>query len=137
MAVGGGGGDEAGEATKEEARSTDQLLELIGFLRREKEVAIARSEVTEAETTRLTNQLEHVGRQLADAQVPHGFTTELSYWPEPSPTTAKERLRTRTFLLLGRFFIVDVIVDLRISNGSVLASRRRCTTNASAGPRRR
>jgi nucleoprotein TPR len=43
-------------------RSTDQLLELVRFLRREKEIAISRSEVQEAETQRLKAQLEQAER---------------------------------------------------------------------------
>lgn len=47
----------------------DQLLELVRFLRREKEIAISRSEVQEAETQRLKTQLEQAERNLSEAQV--------------------------------------------------------------------
>jgi nucleoprotein TPR len=50
-------------------RSTDQLLELVRFLRREKEIAISRSEVQEAETQRLKTQLEQAERLASEAQV--------------------------------------------------------------------
>ena len=48
--------------SEEDMRSTDQLLELVRFLRREKEIAISRSEVQEAETQRLKAQLEQAER---------------------------------------------------------------------------
>ena len=54
---------------EEETRSSDQLLELIRFLRREKEITISRFEVSEAENQRLKTQVEQAERQLADAQV--------------------------------------------------------------------
>jgi nucleoprotein TPR len=50
-------------------RSTDQLLELVRFLRREKEIAISRSEVQEAETQRLKTQLEQAERLANESQV--------------------------------------------------------------------
>ena len=53
---------------EEETRSSEQLLELIRFLRREKEIAISRFEVTEAETHRLRTNLEQLQRQLTEAQ---------------------------------------------------------------------
>ena len=53
----------------EESRSSDQLLELVRFLRREKEIAISRFEVMEAESQRFKMQLEGATRQLAEAQV--------------------------------------------------------------------
>ena len=54
---------------EEETRSSDQLLELIRFLRREKEITISRFEVSEAENQRLKTRVEQAERQLADAQV--------------------------------------------------------------------
>ncbi|XP_032788122.2 nucleoprotein TPR isoform X2 [Daphnia magna] len=54
--------------SEEDLRSTDQLLELVRFLRREKEIAISRSEVQEAETQRLKTQLEQAERNLSEAQ---------------------------------------------------------------------
>lgn len=55
--------------SEEDMRSTDQLLELVRFLRREKEIAISRSEVQEAETQRLKTQLEQAERLANEAQV--------------------------------------------------------------------
>lgn len=55
--------------SEEDMRSTDQLLELVRFLRREKEIAISRSEVQEAETQRLKTQLEQAERLASEAQV--------------------------------------------------------------------
>ena len=74
MCFRGQGGDESNTSLntslgEEETRSSDQLLELVRFLRREKEIAISRSEVQEAETQRLKTQLEQAERQLSDAQV--------------------------------------------------------------------
>ena len=54
---------------EEETRSADQLLELIRFLRREKEITISRFEVSEAQTQRLQTRLAQAEKQLADAQV--------------------------------------------------------------------
>ncbi len=54
---------------EEDLRSSDQLLELVRFLRREKEIAISRAEVQEAETQRLKTQLEQAERQAIEAQV--------------------------------------------------------------------
>ena len=54
---------------EEEARSSEQLLELVRFLRREKEITISRFEVAEAETQRLKTQLKQMERQLSEAQV--------------------------------------------------------------------
>lgn len=76
MCFRGQGGDESNTSLntslgEEETRSSDQLLELVRFLRREKEIAISRSEVQEAETQRLKTQLEQAERQLSDAQVEH------------------------------------------------------------------
>lgn len=50
--------------SEEDMRSTDQLLELVRFLRRE-----IRSEVQEAETQRLKTQLEQAERLASEAQV--------------------------------------------------------------------
>lgn len=55
--------------SEEDMRSTDQLLELVRFLRREKGTAISRSEVQEAETQRLKTQLEQAERLASEAQV--------------------------------------------------------------------
>ena len=70
------GGDDSANASslnvsvgEDDTRNTEQLLELVRFLRREKEIAISRFEVMEAESQRLKTQLEQAGRQLTDAQV--------------------------------------------------------------------
>lgn len=54
---------------EEESRTVDQLLELVRFLRREKEIAISRFEVLEAESQRLKTELEQSTRHLEETQV--------------------------------------------------------------------
>ncbi|KAK6179173.1 hypothetical protein SNE40_011593 [Patella caerulea] len=53
--------------TEETQKSSDQLLEVIRFLRREKEIAEMKMEVSEVECNRLRHRSEHLKKQLEDA----------------------------------------------------------------------
>ncbi|XP_055956661.1 nucleoprotein TPR isoform X2 [Patella vulgata] len=53
--------------TEETEKSSDQLLEVIRFLRREKEIAEMKMEVSEIECNRLKHRSEHLKKQLEDA----------------------------------------------------------------------
>lgn len=91
---------------EEETRSSDQLLELVRFLRREKEIAISRSEVQEAETQRLKTHLEQAERQLAEAQV----------------------IKLKSLL----FLVNSIGINLEINCFIMFLSRRTCIKNESA-----
>ena len=54
--------------SEEEARSSEQLLEMVRLLRRQKEIADSRVEVSVAETARLKAELEQLQRQLIESQ---------------------------------------------------------------------
>ncbi|XP_048255424.1 nucleoprotein TPR-like isoform X4 [Haliotis rufescens] len=55
----------AGKAVGEDvAKSSDQLLEVIRFLRRDKEIAETKLEVAQAETTRVNQRFSHLEKQL-------------------------------------------------------------------------
>lgn len=54
--------------TEDEMKSSEQLLQIIKFLRREKDLAITRFEVLQAENTRLKSQFEVLEKHLQDAK---------------------------------------------------------------------
>ncbi|XP_078680358.1 nucleoprotein TPR-like isoform X2 [Branchiostoma floridae x Branchiostoma belcheri] len=64
----------AGETTvtaasvSEEGKSSEQLLEIIHFIRREKDISETRFEVAQAESVRYQQRLEQLERQLSEAQ---------------------------------------------------------------------
>ena len=53
---------------EDEARSSEQLREVIKYLRRERELATGRCDVALAEATRATAQLDSANKQLAQVQ---------------------------------------------------------------------
>ncbi|XP_067679171.1 nucleoprotein TPR-like isoform X3 [Haliotis asinina] len=65
VGVAGKSGGVAGKTVGEDsAKSSDQLLEVIRFLRRDKEIAETKLEVAQAETTRVNQRFAHLERQL-------------------------------------------------------------------------
>ncbi|XP_075339815.1 nucleoprotein TPR-like isoform X4 [Odontesthes bonariensis] len=52
----------------EEGKTTEQLLEILRFVRREKEIAIARSEASDGEALRYKQRVEHQDRELKELQ---------------------------------------------------------------------
>ena len=54
--------------TEEDAKSTDQLMEIIKYLRNEKAILTGKVEVSKAESIRLKAQLESVQHQLSESQ---------------------------------------------------------------------
>ncbi|KAK7873764.1 hypothetical protein R5R35_005762 [Gryllus longicercus] len=54
--------------SEDEIKSTDQLMQIIKYLRKEKNVAINRYDVLRAENMRLSSQLECIKKQLDDAK---------------------------------------------------------------------
>lgn len=53
----------------EEIKSSTQLLEIIGYLRKEKDIAIAKCDMLQAEATRLKSQLESTDRKLDQSKL--------------------------------------------------------------------
>lgn len=60
------GGDTEGENDAENQKSSEQWLQLIRYLRREKEIASTKTEMTEATCARYENQVKHLEKQIAD-----------------------------------------------------------------------
>ncbi|KAM6989175.1 nucleoprotein TPR-like [Tautogolabrus adspersus] len=52
----------------EEGKTTEQILEILRFVRREKDIAIAQFEATEGEALRLKQRMEHQDRELKELQ---------------------------------------------------------------------
>ncbi|XP_068618609.1 nucleoprotein TPR-like isoform X2 [Battus philenor] len=55
--------------TEDEAKSSLQLFQIVKFLRKEKDIAIAKFDILQAETMRLRSQLEIAEKQLDDAKL--------------------------------------------------------------------
>ncbi|KRT85708.1 hypothetical protein AMK59_1937, partial [Oryctes borbonicus] len=54
--------------TEDDVKSSEQLLKIIKYLRQEKDIAVSKCEILEAEHTRLKSQFEVVGKQLEEAK---------------------------------------------------------------------
>ncbi|PSN32802.1 Nucleoprotein TPR [Blattella germanica] len=54
--------------SEEEKKSSEQLLQIVKYLRREKDIAISKYEVLRTENVRLKSQLEYCEKQLEDAK---------------------------------------------------------------------
>ncbi|KAF5305601.1 hypothetical protein FQR65_LT07681 [Abscondita terminalis] len=54
--------------TEEEVKSSDQLLKIIKYLRQEKDIAVSKCEILDAELIRLKSQYELISKQLEDAK---------------------------------------------------------------------
>ncbi|XP_015236386.1 PREDICTED: nucleoprotein TPR [Cyprinodon variegatus] len=52
----------------EDGKTTEQILEILRFVRREKEIAVARYEASEGETLRYKQRVEHQDRELKELQ---------------------------------------------------------------------
>ncbi|XP_030607280.1 nucleoprotein TPR-like isoform X1 [Archocentrus centrarchus] len=52
----------------EEGKTTEQILEILRFVRREKEIAVARCEASDGEALRYKQRVEHQERELKDLQ---------------------------------------------------------------------
>ncbi|KAM4623655.1 nucleoprotein TPR-like [Polymixia lowei] len=52
----------------EEGKTTEQILEILRFVRREKEIALTRCEASEGEALRYRQRVEHQDRELKDLQ---------------------------------------------------------------------
>ncbi|XP_027875639.1 nucleoprotein TPR-like [Xiphophorus couchianus] len=52
----------------EDGKTTEQILEILRFVRREKEIAVAQSEASEGEALRYKQQVEHKDRELKELQ---------------------------------------------------------------------
>ena len=64
--------------SEEEAKSTDQLMEIIKFLRHEKGILTSKVEVSKAEAVRLKAQVESIQHQLTETQKALNVATEKS-----------------------------------------------------------
>ena len=61
-------GNSAGASlTEDEKKSSGQLLQIVKYLRREKDIAVSKYEVLHTENVRLKSQLEYCEKQLEDA----------------------------------------------------------------------
>lgn len=52
----------------DDTRNSDQLLQVLKYIRREKNIAVAQADALRAETLRLKAQVELTGRQLNEAR---------------------------------------------------------------------
>uniref|UniRef100_A0AAQ6A4F7 Nucleoprotein TPR n=1 Tax=Amphiprion ocellaris TaxID=80972 RepID=A0AAQ6A4F7_AMPOC len=52
----------------EEGKTTEQILEILRFVRREKEIAVARCDASDGETLRYKQRVEHQDRELKELQ---------------------------------------------------------------------
>ncbi|XP_022089783.1 nucleoprotein TPR-like isoform X2 [Acanthaster planci] len=73
----------------DENKSSEQLLEVIKFLRREKEIAETRSELAQSEGLRLKQRCEHLERQYEEAH--RNLTGERERTQVMAQTTAKHQ----------------------------------------------
>ncbi|XP_026730611.1 nucleoprotein TPR isoform X2 [Trichoplusia ni] len=55
--------------SEEDGKSSEQLLQIVKFLRKEKDIAMAKFDILQAETMRLKSQLEIAEKQLDDAKL--------------------------------------------------------------------
>ncbi|KAI5645397.1 TPR/MLP1/MLP2-like protein domain-containing protein [Phthorimaea operculella] len=55
--------------TEDEVKSSDQLFQIVKFLRKEKDIAMAKFDILQAETMRLKSQLEITEKQLDEAKM--------------------------------------------------------------------
>jgi nucleoprotein TPR len=63
------GNPDAGKSfSEEESRSAEQLMEIIKFLRREKEILTSKVEVLQAEAVRVRSQLDHMQNEADEAK---------------------------------------------------------------------
>ena len=61
-------GDLLSASLEEEKKSSEQLLQIVKYLRREKDIALSKYEVVRTENLRLKSQLEYSEKQLEDAK---------------------------------------------------------------------
>ncbi|XP_056646603.1 nucleoprotein TPR isoform X2 [Diorhabda sublineata] len=55
--------------TEDEVKSSEQLLKIIKYLRQEKDIAVSKADIVEAEHSRLKSQLEMLNKELEDAKI--------------------------------------------------------------------
>ncbi|XP_064382187.1 nucleoprotein TPR-like isoform X2 [Halichondria panicea] len=75
-----------------EDKSTEQLWEIIRFVRREREIATTKQEMAESENTRHKQQAEHLQRQLSTAQAGLAELTEAAQLHSESTVQHTEML---------------------------------------------
>ncbi|CAH1255215.1 TPR [Branchiostoma lanceolatum] len=90
-------------SVSEEGKSSEQLLEIIHFIRREKDIAETRFEVTQAESVRYQQRLEQLERQLTEAQQALG--------DERSRTEAAAQTALQHQELLKKVETLNVLTD--------------------------
>ncbi|XP_018575772.1 nucleoprotein TPR isoform X3 [Anoplophora glabripennis] len=54
--------------TEEEAKSSEQLLKIVKYLRQEKDIAVSKADIIEAEHSRLRSQFDMLNKQLEEAK---------------------------------------------------------------------
>ncbi|KAM9322514.1 nucleoprotein TPR-like [Pholidichthys leucotaenia] len=73
----------------EEGKTTEQILEILRFVRREKEIAIARFEASDGEALRYKQRVEHQDRELKELQ--EALNTEREKMQVTAKTVAQQQ----------------------------------------------
>ena len=96
----------------EDDASTDQLMTIIKYLRREKEIVYGRMEVAQSELSRTTRQLEHAQKLVQDLQ--NALDSERYFFLSISSLVM-------ILILILIFFMILVLIKLikRISNKKI------------------
>ncbi len=99
----------------EDDASTDQLMTIIKYLRREKEIVYGRMEVAQSELSRTTRQLEHAQKLVQDLQ--NALDSERYFF-----LSICSLVMILILILILIFFMILVLIKLikRISNKKFL-----------------
>ena len=98
----------------EDDASTDQLMTIIKYLRREKEIVYGRMEVAQSELSRTTRQLEHAQKLVQDLQ--NALDSERYFF-----LSICSLVMILILILILIFFMILVLIKLikRISNKKI------------------
>ncbi|KAI4471104.1 nucleoprotein tpr-related [Holotrichia oblita] len=102
--------------TEDDVKSSEQLLKIIKYLRQEKDIAVSKCEILEAEHVRLKSQFDVIGKQLEEAKT--ALETERETSDVSFVTAAKHAEVLRKVETLNA--ITDSNRSLRIERDSLL-----------------
>uniref|UniRef100_A0A671VFT2 Translocated promoter region, nuclear basket protein n=1 Tax=Sparus aurata TaxID=8175 RepID=A0A671VFT2_SPAAU len=83
----------------EEGKTTEQILEILRFVRREKEIAVARCEASEEEALRHKQRVEHQDRELKELQ--EALNTEREKMQATSKTLSQQEEQLKKIETIG------------------------------------
>ncbi|XP_060899830.1 nucleoprotein TPR-like [Labrus mixtus] len=83
----------------EEGKTTEQILEILRFVRREKDIAIAQFEATEGEALRLKQRVEHQDREVKELK--EALNTEREKMQATAKTLAQQEEQLKKMQTIG------------------------------------